>query len=109
MTLLKLRLTNLRNHCWYRLKSKAGRNNHGRITVRHQGGGHKRHYRVIDFKRNHDDVVAKVATIEYDPNRSANIALVVYTDGVKTYILAPKGLVVGQTIVSGPNCGYQNW
>src|SRR5574337_3048 len=83
------------------LKSKAGRNNHGRITVRHQGGGHKRHYRVIDFKRNHDDVVAKVATIEYDPNRSANIALVVYTDGVKSYILAPKGLVVGQTIISG--------
>jgi large subunit ribosomal protein L2 len=84
------------------LKSKAGRNNNGRITVRHQGGGHKRHYRVIDFKRNHDDVVAKVATIEYDPNRSANIALVVYADGIKTYILAPKGLVVGQTIVSGP-------
>lgn len=91
------------------LKSKAGRNNNGRITVRHQGGGHKRHYRVIDFKRNHDDVIAKVATIEYDPNRSANIALVVYADGIKTYILAPKGLVVGQTIVSGPTAAYQNW
>ncbi|GFH42926.1 50S ribosomal protein L2 [Lactococcus hodotermopsidis] len=84
------------------LKSKAGRNNNGRITVRHQGGGHKRHYRVIDFKRNLDDVVGKVSTIEYDPNRSANIALIVYTNGVKKYILAPKGLVVGQQIVSGP-------
>jgi large subunit ribosomal protein L2 len=85
------------------LKSKAGRNNNGRITVRHQGGGHKRKYRVIDFKRQKDDVVAKVATIEYDPNRSANIALIVYADGVKSYILAPKGLEVGMTVVSGPN------
>ncbi|MBO1305801.1 50S ribosomal protein L2 [Enterococcus sp. 669A] len=85
------------------LKNHAGRNNNGRITVRHQGGGHKRQYRVIDFKRNKDDVVATVQTIEYDPNRSANIALVHYTDGVKAYILAPKGLEVGMTIVSGPN------
>ena len=84
------------------LKSKAGRNNNGRITVRHQGGGHKRHYRLIDFKRNKDNVEAVVKTIEYDPNRSANIALVHYTDGVKAYIIAPKGLEVGQRIVSGP-------
>ena len=84
------------------LKNNAGRNNNGRITVRHQGGGHKRQYRFIDFKRNKDNVVAKVATIEYDPNRSANIALLHYEDGVKTYILAPKGLEVGMTVVSGP-------
>ncbi|MGO2891629.1 MAG: 50S ribosomal protein L2, partial [Enterococcus devriesei] len=83
------------------LKNNAGRNNNGRITVRHQGGGHKRQYRVIDFKRNKDNVVATVKTIEYDPNRSANIALVHYTDGVKAYILAPKGLEVGMTVVSG--------
>lgn len=84
------------------LTSKAGRNNNGRITVRHQGGGHKRQYRLIDFKRNKDNVVATVKTIEYDPNRSANIALLHYEDGVKTYILAPKGLEVGTKIVSGP-------
>ena len=84
------------------LKSKAGRNNNGRITVRHQGGGHKRFYRLVDFKRNKDNVEAVVKTIEYDPNRSANIALVHYTDGVKAYIIAPKGLEVGQRIVSGP-------
>ena len=84
------------------LKNNAGRNNNGRITVRHQGGGHKRQYRLIDFKRNKDNIVAKVATIEYDPNRSANIALLHYEDGVKTYILAPKGLEVGMTVVSGP-------
>ena len=85
------------------LKSKAGRNNNGRITVRHQGGGHKRFYRLVDFKRNKDNVEAVVKTIEYDPNRSANIALVHYTDGVKAYIIAPKGLEVGQRIVSGPD------
>ena len=84
------------------LKNHAGRNNNGRITVRHQGGGHKRQYRVIDFKRNKDNVVATVQTIEYDPNRSANIALVHYEDGVKAYILAPKGLEVGMKLVSGP-------
>jgi len=84
------------------LKSKAGRNNNGRITVRHQGGGHKRFYRLVDFKRNKDNVEAVVKTIEYDPNRSANIALVHYEDGVKAYILAPKGLEVGMRLVSGP-------
>ena len=83
------------------LNSKAGRNNNGRITVRHQGGGHKRQYRVIDFKRNKDNVVATVKTIEYDPNRSANIALLHYEDGVKSYILAPKGLEVGMKVQSG--------
>ncbi len=83
------------------LSSKGGRNNNGRITTRHQGGGHKRQYRIIDFKRNKDEIPGKVATIEYDPNRSANIALVNYADGEKRYILAPKGLEVGQVIVSG--------
>jgi large subunit ribosomal protein L2 len=83
------------------LHKKAGRNNYGRITVRHQGGGHKRTYRIIDFKRNKDDVPAKVAGIEYDPNRSANIALLHYNDGEKRYILAPLGLRVGQNVVSG--------
>lgn len=85
------------------LKNNAGRNNNGRITVRHQGGGHKRQYRIIDFKRNKDNVVGVVKTIEYDPNRSANIALIHYTDGVKAYILAPKGLEVGMQVVSGPD------
>jgi len=79
----------------------GGRNNTGRITTRHHGGGHKQLYRIIDFKRNKDGVPAKVATIEYDPNRTANIALLNYADGEKKYILAPKGLTVGQTIVSG--------
>lgn len=83
------------------LSKKGGRNNTGRITTRHQGGGHKRQYRVINFKRNKDNIPAKVATIEYDPNRSANIALLNYADGEKRYILAPKGMQVGQTIVSG--------
>jgi len=85
------------------LKKKAGRNANGRITVRHQGGGHKRMYRVIDFKRNKDGIPAKVAAIEYDPNRSANIALLNYADGEKRYILAPLGLKVGQTVLSGPD------
>ncbi|MDY5336914.1 MAG: 50S ribosomal protein L2, partial [Collinsella sp.] len=83
------------------LPKKAGRNNNGRITTRHQGGGVKRRYRVIDFKRNKDGVPAKVATIEYDPNRSANIALLHYADGEKRYIIAPLGLKVGDTLVSG--------
>ena len=83
------------------LAKKGGRNNMGRITVRHQGGGHKRRYRIIDFKRNKDGVPAKVATIEYDPNRNARIALLHYADGEKRYILAPKGLEVGQVITSG--------
>jgi len=82
-------------------KSKAGRNANGRITVRHQGGGHKRLYRLIDFKRVKDDVPAKVVAIEYDPNRSANIALLHYADGAKTYILAPNNIKVGDTVVSG--------
>ena len=83
------------------LSKKAGRNSYGRITVRHQGGGHKRAYRIVDFKRNKDDVPAKVASIEYDPNRTANIALLNYADGEKRYILAPLGLRVGQVVVSG--------
>ena len=83
------------------LPKKAGRNNNGRITTRHQGGGVKRQYRIIDFKRNKDGVPAKVATIEYDPNRSARIALLHYVDGAKAYILCPKGLNVGDTVVSG--------
>jgi large subunit ribosomal protein L2 len=81
----------------------GGRNNQGKITVRHIGGGAKRKYRVIDFKRNKDDVNGKVATIEYDPNRTANIALIHYVDGEKRYIIAPKGLEVGNFIVSGPS------
>ena len=85
------------------VKSKGGRNNTGRITVRHQGGGVKRKYRIIDFKRNKDNIEATVKTVEYDPNRSANIALVVYADGEKRYIIAPKDLQVGQKIVSGEN------
>lgn len=78
---------------------KGGRNNTGRITSRHQGGGHRRQYRIIDFKRNKDNIPATVSTIEYDPNRSAHIALVTYADGEKRYILAPKGLKVGMTII----------
>jgi large subunit ribosomal protein L2 len=83
------------------LPKNSGRNNQGKITVRHQGGGHKRKYRVIDFKRNKDDIPGRVATIEYDPNRSANIALINYADGEKRYILAPRGLEVGMEIKSG--------
>lgn len=83
------------------LHNKGGRNNQGRLTVRHQGGGHKRQYRVIDFKRNKDGIPGRVATVEYDPNRSANIALIHYVDGEKRYILAPKGLKVGTMIESG--------
>ncbi|MCH4172209.1 MAG: 50S ribosomal protein L2 [Lactobacillus sp.] len=81
----------------------AGRNAHGHITVRHRGGGHKQKYRIIDFKRLKDNVNGHVKAIEYDPNRTANIALIHYEDGVKTYILAPKGLNVGDIIVSGPD------
>ncbi|MFP4286541.1 MAG: 50S ribosomal protein L2 [Candidatus Izemoplasmataceae bacterium] len=83
------------------LNKKSGRNNQGKITVRHQGGGSKRKYRIIDFKRNKDGIPGKVATIEYDPNRTANIALINYADGEKRYILAPKGLKVGMVIESG--------
>ncbi|MBQ2734870.1 MAG: 50S ribosomal protein L2, partial [Clostridia bacterium] len=85
------------------LKKKAGRNNTGRMTTRHQGGGHKQMYRVIDFKRTKDDVPAKVASIEYDPVRTANIALLNYVDGEKRYIIAPEGLKLGDVVVSGPN------
>lgn len=83
------------------INSNGGRNNNGRITTRHQGGGHKRKYRIIDFKRDKNDIPATVTTIEYDPNRSANIALLTYKDGEKRYILAPKGLKVGAVIMSG--------
>lgn len=85
------------------LKSKAGRNSQGKITVRHRGGGVKRKYRIIDFKRNKDGIEAKVVSIEYDPNRTAYIALVAYKDGEKRYILAPEGLKVGDVVVSGPD------
>ncbi|MGG1678332.1 50S ribosomal protein L2 [Neobacillus sp. NRS-1170] len=84
------------------LTRKGGRNNQGKLTVRHQGGGHKRQYRLIDFKRNKDGIPGRVATIEYDPNRSANIALINYVDGEKRYILAPKNLQVGMEVMSGP-------
>ena len=80
---------------------KAGRNNNGHITTRHQGGGHKQHYRMVDFKRNKDGVPAKVERLEYDPNRTANIALLLYADGERSYIIAPKGMVVGQQVMSG--------
>jgi len=83
-------------------KRTNGRNNTGRITVRHRGAGHKRHYRIVDFKRDKAGIPATVATVEYDPNRSARIALVNYVDGEKRYILAPAGLKIGQTVVSGP-------
>ena len=84
------------------LKKNSGRNAQGKITVRHRGGGNRRKYRIIDFKRNKDGIPAKVATIEYDPNRTANIALLHYVDGEKAYILAPVGLEVGTTVLSGP-------
>ncbi|HHX01099.1 MAG TPA: 50S ribosomal protein L2 [Firmicutes bacterium] len=85
------------------LTKTGGRNMYGRITMRHRGGGHKRRYRIIDFKRNKDGVPAKVAAIEYDPNRSARIALLHYLDGEKRYIIAPNGLAVGQVVESGPD------
>ena len=82
-------------------KQSAGRNNHGRITSWHRGGGHKRHYRVVDFFRNKDGVSAKVERLEYDPNRSANLALLIYADGERRYIIAPQGISVGDTLESG--------
>ncbi|HHX63657.1 MAG TPA: 50S ribosomal protein L2, partial [Chloroflexi bacterium] len=85
------------------LKSKAGRNFRGKITVRRRGGGHKRRYRIIDFKRDKKGIPARVASIEYDPNRSARIALLVYADGEKRYILAPMGLKVGDEVMAGPD------
>ena len=81
--------------------SKAGRNHHGHITVRHQGGGHKQHYRVVDFRRNKDGIPARVERIEYDPNRTANIALLLYADGERRYIIAPRGLAVDAQVISG--------
>lgn len=86
---------------------RAGRNSNGKITVRHQGGGHKHKYRVIDFKRQKDGVRGIVKTVEYDPNRSANISLIQYEDGIKTYILAPKGIEVGHSIMSGEDVDIQ--
>jgi len=79
----------------------AGRNNNGHITTRHQGGGHKQHYRLVDFKRNKDGIPAKVERLEYDPNRTANIALLLYADGERRYVIAPKGMLVGQQVISG--------
>ncbi|MBB5348318.1 50S ribosomal protein L2 [Desulfoprunum benzoelyticum] len=89
------------------LSKSGGRNNYGRITARHIGGGHKRKYRIIDFKRNKIDIAAKVISIEYDPNRSANIALLSYLDGEKTYILSPDGIAVGDQVVAGENVDIQ--
>jgi large subunit ribosomal protein L2 len=85
------------------LRKTGGRNVQGRVTVRHRGGGHKRHYRLVDFRRDKDGIVARVAAIEYDPNRSARLALLHYADGEKRYILAPEGLRVGDTVMSGPD------
>jgi large subunit ribosomal protein L2 len=84
-------------------KRGSGRNNNGHITVRHKGGGHKQHYRVVDFRRNKDGVPAKVERLEYDPNRSANLALLLYTDGERRYIIAPRGVEVGTELLSGPD------
>ena len=83
------------------LKKSGGRNNQGKITLRHRGGGEKRRYRIIDFKRNKDGIIGTVSSIEYDPNRTCNIALITYADGEKRYIIAPKGLTVGMKIESG--------
>ena len=104
-TLVKTDLSNKRpeKSLTVKLQKKSGRNNQGVITTRHQGGGHKRLYRIIDFKRNKLDVEGTVIALEYYPNRSANIALIRYTDGEKRYILAPKGLTVGQKVVSSDN------
>lgn len=88
-------------------KEKAGRNSAGRITVRHQGGGHKQRYRLIDFKRNKDDIVARVERIEYDPNRTAYIALLLYCDGERRYIISPKNLLKGMEVISGSNVSIQ--
>ncbi len=85
------------------IKKTSGRNNQGKITVRHHGGGHKKKYRIIDFKRNKDGINAKVVAIEYDPNRTSNIALICYADGVKSYIIAPNGLKVGDILSNGPD------
>jgi large subunit ribosomal protein L2 len=83
-------------------KRGSGRNNYGRVTTRHQGGGHKHHLRVIDFRRNKDGIAAKVERLEYDPNRSAHVALLLYADGERRYVIAPKGVTVGTQLMSGP-------
>ena len=88
-------------------KRGSGRNNHGRITVRHKGGGHKHHYRVVDFKRNKDGIPAKVERLEYDPNRSANLALLLYADGERRYVIAPRGVAVGTQLLSGSEAGVK--
>jgi large subunit ribosomal protein L2 len=88
-------------------KQNAGRNNNGHITTRHKGGGHKHHYRVVDFKRNKDGIPAKVERLEYDPNRSANIALLLYADGERRYIIAPRGVAVGTELMSGIEAGIK--
>src|SRR5262245_44161394 len=85
-----------------RQSKNSGRNNYGRVTMRHQGGGHKQHYRVIDFRRDKDTVAAKVERLDYDPNRSAHLALLLYADGERRYIIAPKGLTAGTQLQSGP-------
>jgi large subunit ribosomal protein L2 len=90
-----------------KLNKSSGRNNLGRVTVRHRGGGHKQHYRIIDFDRRKDGITAKVERLEYDPNRSAHIALLLYADGERRYIIAPKGLEVGQTVRSGSDAPIQ--
>ncbi len=99
----KLLLTNLKKVCWLLKKALQVVIAQGRMVMRYMGGGHKKHYRIIDFKRNKKDVPATVKTIEYDPNRTAFIALLAYADGEKRYILAPQGLEVGSTVVSGDN------
>ncbi|MSQ55789.1 MAG: 50S ribosomal protein L2 [Betaproteobacteria bacterium] len=88
--------------------STAGRNNHGRITMRHKGGGHKHHYRMVDFKRDKDRIPSKVERLEYDPNRSAHLALLLYADGERRYILAPKGVVAGAQLMSGSDAPIKN-
>jgi large subunit ribosomal protein L2 len=91
-----------------RKNKNGGRNNVGRITTRHQGGGHRQHYRLVDFKRGKDGIPAKVERLEYDPNRSAHIALLLYTDGERRYIVAPKGLTAGEQLISGPEAPIKN-
>src|SRR5687767_14221009 len=86
----------------------AGRNAHGRVTTRHKGGGHKQHFRIVDFKRNKDGIPAKVERLEYDPNRSAHIALLLYTDGERRYIVAPKGMSAGDQVMSGAEAPIKN-
>src|SRR3954467_9913699 len=88
-------------------KRGSGRNNNGHITIRHKGGGHKHHYRIVDFKRNKDGIPAKVERLEYDPNRSANLALLLYADGERRYIIAPKGVSVDMQLVSGPEASIK--